>query len=69
MPFREMADPRFDLDTLMRAKEIEGDPSRLRAAKAFALDEKDRFDRLARDLPGRAGFKNNAVKGSKMEPK
>ena len=57
-----------DLDTLVRAKEIEADEGRLRRAKNHALEQQDHFRRLAADLPGK-GFTNGAVKGSGMRPK
>lgn len=62
-------DPEWDLDTLVRAKEIEQNPSRMQAAKSKALERQEHFARLAQDIPGRTSFRNNAVKGSKMEPK
>lgn len=60
----------FDLDTLVRAKEIEKDPGRMERAKQHALRQKERFAELAKSLPGtKRGGMNGAVRGSKMEPK
>lgn len=58
-----------DLRALIQAKEIETDDGRMRRAKTFAAEKQEHFARLAADLPGRGGFMNNAVKGSKMRPK
>lgn len=67
MPITEDFDAQFDLDTLVRAKEIEKDPSRMARAKEHALHQQERFAELARNLPGtkRGGF-NGAARDSKM---
>ena len=59
----------FDLDTLVRAKEIEKDPGRMARAREHALRQQERFADLASKIPGtkKGGF-NGATK-SKMEPK
>ena len=57
----------FDLETLVRAKEIEKDLPRMQRAKLFAEKKREEFDRLARDLPGRPPRRfNGSVKNSKM---
>lgn len=60
----------FDLDTLVRAKEIEKDPGRMARAREHALAQQERFRELSKNLPGtkKGGF-NGAARGSKMEPK
>ncbi len=60
-------DAGFDLDTLVRAKEIEKDVGRMARAKDHAVQQKERFAGIARDLPGKkpGGF-NGAVRDSKM---
>lgn len=64
------SDAEFDLDTLVRAKEIEKDPGRMTRAREHALAQQERFGELAKNLPGtRKGGFNGAAKGSKMEPK
>lgn len=63
-------DASFDLDTLVRAKEIEKDPGRMMRAREHALQQQERFSEMAKNLPGtkKGGF-NGSVRGSKMEPK
>lgn len=63
-------DAEFDLDTLVRAKEIEKDSGRMARAREHALRQQERFGELAKNLPGtKQGGINGAARGSKMEPK
>ena len=56
-----------DMDALVRAKEIESDPTRLASAKRFAEDRQEQFARIAKSLPGKPARRfNGAVKDSKM---
>ena len=66
----DVVDPGYDLDTLMRAKEIEKDPARMSRAREHALREKERFTLLADEIPGRPPKTfNGAARGSGMRPK
>ncbi len=59
----------FDLETLVRAKEIGKDQARMDRAKRFAEKKREEFASLARDLPGKPPRRfNGAVKKSKMVP-
>ena len=60
-------DAQYDLDTLVRAKEIEKDAGRIARAREHAVEQKERFAGMVRDLPGMkpSGF-NGATRDSKM---
>lgn len=63
-------DAGYDLDTLVRAKEIEKDPARMHRAREHALREMERFTQLADEIPGRPPKTfNGAAQGSGMRPK
>ena len=56
-----------DLEALVRAKEIERDPSRLETVRRFAETRKEEFARVAESLPGKPSRRfNGSVKNSKM---
>lgn len=69
MPDLDDFEAESDLHTLVRAKEIQKDQGRMSRAKSFASAKQDQFRKLAEDIPGKASFRNNTVRGSKMEPK
>ena len=58
-----------DLRTLVRAQEIEDDPSRVMRARKFAAQKEEEFSKLAANLPGRRprGF-NGSVRKTGMNP-
>lgn len=60
-------DAGYDLDTLVRAKEIEKDAGRMARVKEHAAQQQERFAALTRSLPGKkpGGF-NGAIRDSKM---
>ena len=56
-----------DLEALVRAKEIERDPSRLETVRRFAETRKDEFARVVESLPGKSPRRfDGTVKNSKM---
>jgi len=68
MPIDDDFQAQEDAFTLLRAKEIEKDNSRIMAAKNFAEQQKDKFDQMTKDLPSpKTKPMNNSVRGSKME--
>ena len=71
MPDRSPEDfeAQYDAETLIRAKEIQKDHGRVRAAQAYAEDQRDTMARIASDIAGsvQKGRFSGAVRGSKMK--
>ena len=57
----------FDLETLVRAKEIEKDIGRMDRARRFAEKKRDEFRDVANDFPSKPKRRfNGEVRNSKM---
>ena len=71
MPDRTPEDyeAQYDVETLLRAKKIQNDHGRVRAAQAYAEEQRDAMARIASDIAGsvQKGRFNGAVRGSKMK--
>ena len=56
-----------DLETLVRAKEINKDQARMDRAKRFAENKREEIDDIVKDFPSKPAPRfNGAVKNSKM---
>ena len=62
--------PGQDVETILSAKEIEKDPSRMDGARQYIKSQQERFAKLEQDFPKAEKKRDsflNAVHGSKME--